>query len=392
MKHKSFLEGRVMNHLSGTVRAFVRGHAAAAIGLIVSLFFLQSKADLPYLLTPLPLEYRATYHYPLPYYNDLECSDFNFDFWAAGYQREMNRAFLNNCGCVQDVTTHTEALLELYYTGFDFDTVQSTIYTDKGLFVGIEFDKAFGACNFWHVGYRAILPIKAMQGSGGNVGFFQQRAMGLGNLAMETYIGYHTDDWFLDLDLGGKFPTDKVVHEFNLSTGNFNHYEFRVGPDFGWRPLEWFALTLDGTYNHVFKAREVRQITPVGTPGRQVTQPFAEATNHWGYFWGHVGLNFFHPDCCDLGLLLQYEIYTRTKDHVRFCSPTYTQVTVNGPNVIELDDSIVNQNTNALANKVRAEVFYRICGAEIFAEASQIIAGRFVFQETEWHLGFKMYF
>jgi len=381
-----------MNHLSSSIRAFARGHAGLAIGLLFSLLSLRIQADLPIFLTPLPLEYRATYHYPLSYYNDLECSDFNFDFWAAGYHRELNNAFLNNCGCLQDVTTHTQGVLEILYSGIDFNEFQTSILIDKGLFVGFELDKAVGNCNLWHVGYRAILPIKAVQASGVSFGFFQQRIFGLGNLAMETYVGYHTDRWFLDLDLGGKLPTDKIVHNINVTTGNYNHFEFRVGPDFGWRPIEWFALTLDATYNHVFKAKERRQITAVGSAGRLIGTPFTDATNHWGYFWGHVGLNFFHPDCCDLGIMLQYELYARTKDHVRFCTSTFTSVGENGPVTVELDDSLINANTNTLAHKVRGEVFYRICGAELFAAASYVIAGRFAYQETEWHLGFKMYF
>lgn len=103
----------------------------------------------------------------------------------------------------------------------------------------------------------------------------------------------------------------------------------------------------------------------------------------------HGDLNFFHPYNQDLGCTIGYELFAKRKDHVELCAKTALDLLCN---LQDLDACILEEDTNAMTHKIRGEIFHRWNYCELFAGASQIVAGKNAMQESEVHLGIAIYF
>ena len=218
-----------------------------------------------------------------------------------------------------------------------------------------------------------------------------ERITGQGDLRAGIYGGYGQENWFVDLWLGVLFPTgrkEKALRPFFKSTGNNRHFEVRVGMQGGWQPCNWFAFTLDWTFNHAFNRTEKRGAPFKGATIRNIG-PEIDANVSWNYFTAHADFNFFHPHNPEIGCVIGYELFAKRKDNV--CIDCKTAKDFLG-RTRELDACILENRTNSMTHKIRGETFHRWNFFEIFAGASHIIAGKNAMQESEVHFGAAIYF
>jgi len=263
--------------------------------------------------------------------------------------------------------------------------------------------------------------------------------VGVGDLFTEISIGAgNYKDWYSDFLFGVLFPTGTpegpANHIYHKPTGNNRHVELKVGIEGGWQPLDWFAFRGFFTYHHAFKRKECRalpfdQTSLIIRPSNincPCTEQFfvknigqgREFNVSWNYFVFQFDLTFFHPYNPDLGWTFGYELFAKGRDNVSYvcdnncdcfvvtsatsssssscCSASTTPVNVAtdllGRTNQPLNLEVLEQNTNSLTNKLYAEMFHRWNFFELFGGASQIVSGRHAMQETEAHIGMKVFF
>lgn len=225
------------------------------------------------------------------------------------------------------------------------------------------------------------------------------RALGLGDLNTETYIGYGSNDCYLDVVMGVLWPTgkpqDNIKRIYFTPTGHNRHFELKLGMEGGWMPCNWFGLKVDWAYHHAFERTEKRAAPFKGATIRNIG-PEIDAKVKWDYFTFHADANFFHPCNSDLGCSFGYELFAKRKDQVRLGCP---DLGCNGGittdllgTTAELDFTLLEKRTNSMTHKLRGEIFHRSSFFELFAGASHIVGGRNAMQESELHLGLAIYF
>lgn len=227
-----------------------------------------------------------------------------------------------------------------------------------------------------------------------------ERITGQGDLT--TYItgGYLDDGWFIDGIFGVSWPTgtktDDVTRVYLQSTGNNHHYEAKLGVDGGWRVREWFAFEIYAMYHHAFKRTEQRAAPFTGATVKNIG-PAVGVDVSWDYVNAYASLNFFHPCNPELGAMIAYDFFAKSKDRV--CTKCPAPADCLGrensslPAAVQgLDPEILEKNTNSLTHKIRTEIFHRWNFFELFAGGSQVLAGRNAMQESEAYLGMTVYF
>ncbi len=221
-----------------------------------------------------------------------------------------------------------------------------------------------------------------------------------GDISAEVYSGYVQDDWFVDGIFGMSLPTGKRTKHANRifaqSTGNNGHVEVKLGADGGWKVCDWFAFELDAAYHYAFNRAEHRAVPYAGATVRNIG-PEIMADVSWGYFTGHVNLNFFHPYNSELGGMVGYDLFAKQKDRVCIKCPAPTDCLGRDnsslpENIQGVDSSILERNTNSVTHKLRCEMFHRWSFCEIFAGGAQVFAGKNAMKESEGYLGMKIYF
>ncbi|HLJ31224.1 MAG TPA: hypothetical protein VKU36_02195, partial [Candidatus Babeliales bacterium] len=224
-----------------------------------------------------------------------------------------------------------------------------------------------------------------------------QRTVGIGDLEAEVYGGIcHYNDWFADGILGFLFPTGKRQENSNKvlykPAGNNGHFVIKLGVDGGWQPREWFAFEIRPYFFHAFKRTEHRAAPFAGATIVNIG-PETDVKVSWNYFTLQTDFSFFHPHNPDLGFVLGYELFAKGHDRVSLdCDCGTTATDLLGRTNQTLSAENYERNTNSLANKLRAEIFYRCNYFEIFGGGSEIVAGRHVMKESEAHLGLTIYF
>ena len=217
--------------------------------------------------------------------------------------------------------------------------------------------------------------------------------VGVGDFDTTGYIGYHADSGsFFDIQFGARWPTGKKNDDARrllfVQPGNNGHIELHVGAIGGWRPNDWFALSLDAMYSHVFRGIEHRAATFEGATVVNIG-PLVDANVSWNYFVAHIDFNFFHPRNRDLGTEIGYEFFVRSKDKLRYCQDTAVDCLDRN---LPIDECLAASLSKSQSHKIRGETFYRIGFGEIFIGASQVFAGKFVMKESEWHVGMQIWF
>lgn len=219
-----------------------------------------------------------------------------------------------------------------------------------------------------------------------------ERVNGIGDIRTEFYGGWDACDAFAYLIFGILIPTGRPMTNSNLvyfqTPGNNRHGEISFGATGGWRPYNWFAFQLWGTVHHACKHNEKKAAAFKGSTVINIG-PEVDARVAWTYGIFRADFTFFHPCNEDLGVVFGYELWGKTKDHVKFCQTTAVDFF---GNVASLDACLLEKNTNSMTQKLRGELFFRRYFFEIFAGGSQVLAGRHAMQESEVHLGFAFYF
>lgn len=221
-----------------------------------------------------------------------------------------------------------------------------------------------------------------------------ERSAGIGDLYAEVDLGYtHCDhDKYGHVVLGVTFPTGKRADDarrvFFIPTGNNHHYEIKVGLEGGWRICNWVGLRADAFFNHVFKATESIAAPFKGATIKNIG-PALDAKVNWNYFEAELELNLFHPYNPDLGAVIGYQLYAKMKDHVSLCNTTAVDCL---GRTEALDADVIRDCTNSIAHKIRGEIFHRWNYFELFGGAYAVVAGKNIMKETEWHIGFSIYF
>lgn len=259
--------------------------------------------------------------------------------------------------------------------------------------------------------------------------FAHEHIVGVGDLTFEWYIGYGDRfDWYIDGIIGAIFPTGtdtcSAKQIFHKPTGNNKHYEIKVGLEGGYNWCDQFALRAEAFYGHAFSKTESRAIVfadpnaPTPTNSNCNSSCNGNGTNvdscalflrnigspicvdvAWDWFYGRLDLTVFHPYNSDLGLTFGYEFYWKSHDHFnRDCGSDNcnTVTTVTTTDLLgqtgNVDFNAMQRNSQVFSNKLYGEVFHRWNFFELFAGASQIVAGENVMKETEAHLGLRLYF
>lgn len=220
-----------------------------------------------------------------------------------------------------------------------------------------------------------------------------QRVSGFGDLDTDLYLGYDfTECFYGEFAVGARWPTGKKMKDAGLvyyqPTGNNGHFELKAQGDLGWQPTHWAGLHVNASYSHVFSRTEKKAAAFKGATVKNIG-PNIDAKVSYGYFVGHFDVTLFHPENCNLGLAVGYELYAKRKDKVTFA--TAMAKDLNG-DLKPLDETILEKDTNAVSHKIRGEMFHRWNYCELFIGASRAFAGRSVLKETEAHVGIGIYF
>ena len=259
--------------------------------------------------------------------------------------------------------------------------------------------------------------------------FAHEHIVGVGDLTLEWYVGYGDRyDWYIDGILGAIFPTGtepcSAKQIFSKPTGNNHHYEIKVGTEGGYNWCDLLAVRAEVFYGHAFKNTESRAVVfaPAGTTPnpnccninstctdgsdrcatflRNIGTPICVDVS-WDWVYTRLDFTIFHPYNSDLGVTFGYEFYWKSHDDIDLdicnndCgSNTTTPVQVNDllgrPG--NVDFCAMERGSQVFSNKLYGEVFHRWSFFELFAGASQIVAGENVMKETEAHLGLRLYF
>ena len=235
--------------------------------------------------------------------------------------------------------------------------------------------------------------------SSNSVTFNTQRQTGAGDL--DVYL-YAQRDWcacdcqygFFQGMVGVRFPTAKRQKDpLKLLAlqplGNNRHWEVKVGAELGWEPTDWLAMKIDGLYSHAFRRTE-RVAAPFQGATVKNIGPLIDGRISWDYFIGNVDFTFLSPcNACGVGFDVGYQIYVKGKDRIKFDQETAVDFL---GNVQPLDADVLRNRTDVIAHKVKTEMFVQGEYWQIFGGWTHVFAGKNAMRESDWHLGFYIYF
>lgn len=253
--------------------------------------------------------------------------------------------------------------------------------------------------------------------------FAHEHIVGVGDLTLEWFVGYGDRyDWYVDGVLGAIFPTGtnpcSAKNIYLKPTGNNRHYEIKVGAEGGYNWCDLLAIRGEAFYGHAFSKTESRAAV-FKDPNAPVTTNNCCSNNNnnadtcatylknigtpvcvdvaWDWFYGRLDFTVFHPYNSDLGLTFGYEFYWKSHDNIDYdCGDCSTNNVLQAKDLFgrtgDVDLCAMERNSQVFSNKLYGEVFHRWSFFELFAGASQIVAGENVMKETEAHLGLRLYF
>lgn len=232
--------------------------------------------------------------------------------------------------------------------------------------------------------------------------FDDQIRNGIGDIDLDLFYEHKFSDcWVGELAVGVKFPTggdkDKYGTPWPAVCGNGQHWEVKLAGLIAYQPYCWMNVKIDASYNFVLEATEHRM---AAFKGAQIKNfgPRADADVDWGYFIGHVDMNFFHPKTQDVRTTVGYEIYYKTEDHLKFKKSSAAswlgKKFVGGAFVEDLqplDNGLARKNTNSIGHKLRTETSCQINQYfELYAGGSWTFAGQNVMKDRDLHGGFTI--
>ncbi|OGB97271.1 hypothetical protein A3F06_00900 [candidate division TM6 bacterium RIFCSPHIGHO2_12_FULL_36_22] len=223
--------------------------------------------------------------------------------------------------------------------------------------------------------------------------FDSQRVQGPGNLDLEAFLNYQfCCPFFLEGRVGLTLPTDNTTNEpgklFLLPTGNNGHVEVDLGLAGGWDMCDWAKLYGDLSYNWVLNSSECVAGSFTNATVKNIG-PKTEANISWQYFLAHIDLTIIPPCLKCIGFDLGYEFYWKRKDDVDFCKNSIADL-VGTTNT--LNSCVIEKATKVISNKLSVEIFTVNSCVDFFGGFSQVVGGKNVMRETEWHIGMAIKF
>jgi len=246
----------------------------------------------------------------------------------------------------------------------------------------------------------------------GQFDFETQRRSGLGDIDLDLFYEHRfSDEWMAEVMLGVRAPTgsgDDYAHNpYKIHLGNSEHWEIKLGGMVAWMPLDWMNIKLDTYFAFALEATEHRAAafkpdTDAVTTIKNIG-PAVDADVDWQYFVLRLDFNLFHPKTNDLSSVIGYEFYYKTKDDVHFKkSSMETWLGKKWNNTSggyvdaaekDLDNGLLERNTQAIGHKIRCETSYRFSDwFEMFCGGSYTFAGRNLPRECDGHGGFNVRF
>ncbi len=228
--------------------------------------------------------------------------------------------------------------------------------------------------------------------------FDSQTLTGAGDLDVDFYFRRNwcdecRGDYYVEGIVGVRFPTGKKVKDpgkvLAQPLGNNRHFEVKLGAQTGWQPRDWFAVKADLSYSHVFKRTEKVAGAFTGATVKNIG-PTVDAKVAWDYLIGNLDLTFVHPcsDAC-IGFDIGYQPYVKFKDKVSFKENTATDLL---GNTQTLDDGVLENHTKQVVHRIKTEFFHKNCTWEVFAGWLHSVAGKNIQRETDWYVGFGVFF
>jgi hypothetical protein len=234
--------------------------------------------------------------------------------------------------------------------------------------------------------------------------FASETRSGIGDIDLDLFYEHQFCDHIIaEIMLGVRFPTggssDYCRNPYRPHLGNGSHWEIKGGLLFVWQPLTWLNIRLDGKYAFVLEGSEKRMAAFKGASVKNIG-PCTDADVDWEYFDGHLDFNLFHPKTDAISTIIGYEFYYKTTDNIdyksksiehwlgkKFESGSFKE------KLYDLDSSVAESNTQAIAHRIRLETSFRITRYfEIFCGAIYTFAGRNIPRECDGHGGFVVTF
>lgn len=236
----------------------------------------------------------------------------------------------------------------------------------------------------------SVLDFFAAQG----ISFASQKTQGAGDLLLEFYANrpWACDILFSELYAGIRFPTGIRVKNpgqlLKMPTGNNGHYELYGGTMLGWQGLCWLYGKLSLLGGYVFPRKE-RVAAPFAGATIKNIGPTIDGKTSWAYFVGDLDFTFVPPCCQRVGFDLGVQLYVKSKDKVKFDVINFIDLI----GVLQpLDANVIERRTNVIAEKVKTEAFVQGDCWELFGGFHHVFAGKNASKETDWYLGFVIYF
>jgi len=232
-----------------------------------------------------------------------------------------------------------------------------------------------------------------------NFSFQTQHSAGVGDLDTELYVRRDWCNWCWCNDLfaegifGVRFPTGRRNTTPNnallVRPGNNRHFEIKLGGLLGAEVTNWLAIKADAWYSWALKRKE-RVAAPFQGATIKNVGPTIDADISWGYFVGDLDFTMILPwSCAYTGVNVGYQAYVKRKDRVSL--DVTTAVDFIG-NTQPLDADVLEIRTKQVAHSVKAEVFRQCDEWQFFAGFNHAFAGKNAPNQSDWYLGFFLYF
>ena len=223
------------------------------------------------------------------------------------------------------------------------------------------------------------------------ISFSGQCIKGMGDFDTEIFGGYFFSEClYLEALAGIRWPTGKggnnPLFVFRQPLGNNGHYEYKLGLQALWQPLDYAGFKADLSWHTVQRAGECVATPFQGACVKNIGRPTGVSIA-WDYVVLHAELIFTPRP--NTGIEFGYELYHKKRDTICW-SDTFANDCLGNSNLV--DSHVLSRNTNVTSHKIRAEAFWFCDTFDVYGGGSQVFAGRNAPKERDWHAGIIIYF
>lgn len=223
------------------------------------------------------------------------------------------------------------------------------------------------------------------------ISFNGQCIKGIGDFDSEIFGGYFFSECFYIEALAGiRWPTGKQTNSplfvFRQPLGNNGHYEYKLGLQALWQPLDYAGFKADVSWHTVHRSGESVATPFQGACVKNIGRPTC-VDIAWDYVVLHA--DFIFTPRPYAGVEFGYELYHKKPDTICW-SDTFATDCLGKNNL--LDSHVLSRGTNVTSHKIRAEAFWFCDTFDVYGGGSQVFAGKNAPKERDWHVGIIIYF